>query len=149
MKEMIAQRDKKIWIFALIMETLLVLSMGSFVKTFINTSMHWLVIVMIVCISLSVLSSLWGLFGLPNYVIVKEDENLVIHNGIRKQTLCLRDIVSVELPPKEKPNYRSLGMIILRANTEKGEKNINIFDIKNPESVVEKINQLLKNKTQE
>ena len=143
MKEILAKRDRKIWIYALILILLVALSMGNFIKTFINTDMRWLVIVMVILVSASFLSALWGLIGLPDYVIVKEDGNLIIYNGIIKQTLPIKDILSAELPKNNTPLYQGLDRIVLRVNTEKGEKNIHVCYIKNPQSVVDTINQLL------
>ena len=95
----------------------------------------------IVCAVLSILVAVvGGLIVLPNEVLVKEDEVLIIYNGIfNKKMLNFGSILSVEGKGKETKN----GSILLKVQTENGEESISVYQIKDKKTVVETLNNLI------
>ena len=94
----------------------------------------------IVCSGLTILLAVVGLIVLPNEVLVKEGGTLVIYNGLfNKKTLDWGSILSAEVKGKDSKN----GSILLKVQTEKGEENISVNQIKDKKMVVENLNNLI------
>ena len=145
MKEIIAKRDRRVWIFDIILLFVVAATSEDFIKKFINTDMHWVFVAFVCCGMASFLIILWSIFFLPDGAIVKDGEQLILYNGMQKKTVLISQIICAEIPNAKKSNLMNdyLGLIVLRVNTEKGEKKINVPYLKDPELAVENVNQLL------
>ena len=94
----------------------------------------------IVCATLTIVVAVVALIVLPDEVLIKEGETLVICNGIfNKKTLAWDTILSAETKGKDRKN----GDIVLKIKMENGEESISVYQIKEKKTVVETLNNLI------
>ncbi|MDE5593903.1 MAG: hypothetical protein K2I75_08235 [Clostridiales bacterium] len=145
MKEILAKRDKS---FFLIIVAVGLASLAIWIPGLVYFPR--LQLIYIFGISFMGFVTLIGTIGLclPKWVIIKEGNNIIIHNGFRgfkKKTLQISDIVGAkvqEFPQqsKAKPN----GNIVLTVKSENSStKDIIVIQIKNTAEVVQKLNLLI------
>lgn len=145
MKEIIAFRDKSF--FYIIVATGLV-SLAIWIPGLVYFPR--LRLIYIFGISFMGFISLVGTIGLclPKWVIIKESNTIIIHNGFRgfkKKTVQISDIVGVkvqEFPQQNK--VKQNGNIVLTLKSENSStKDMVVINIKNTAEVVEKLNALI------
>ncbi len=144
MKTIIAKRDKNIFWFILFMVLFSCLVSGYTIVKSLTTDFRWIGIFAIVCLSFITLISLVSLIALPNAVIIKEDENIIIYQGVFKKTIGFASVISAEVAPihpKEKESKS--GSILLKIKTENGQEDILIHQIKDKKNAVEQFNKLI------
>ena len=144
MKTVIAKRDKSIFLFFLLGVLITLLINGYNIVKFIMY-MRIFGIFCVVCLGIMTLVSLFGLIVLPNEVLVKEDETLIIYQGVfNKKTLTWDSILSAEVVSTQ---YRGKetknGSILLKVQTENGEESVSVHQIKDKKMVVENLNNLI------
>ena len=144
MREVIAKRDKSIFCFFLLGVLITLLINGyNLVKFIIYIRVFG--VFCVVCLGLITLISLFCLILLPNEVLVKEDETLIIYQGVfNKKTLAWDSILSAEVVSTQ---YRGKetknGSILLKVKTENGEESISVYQIKDKKTAVETLNNLI------
>ena len=144
MREVIAKRDKSIFCFFLLGVLITLLINGyNLVKFIIYIRVFG--VFCVVCLGLITLISLFCLILLPNEVLVKEDETLIIYQGaFNKKTLAWDSILSAEVVSTQ---YRGKetknGSILLKVKTEDGEESISVHQIKDKKTVAETLNNLI------
>ena len=142
-KNIIAKSDKSFFLF---------ISVISFASLFIH--FNWLKIPSLRWVGIFFVSTLIFMFVLgivmfvilPNNVILQEQENLVVYQGMFKEKISLTDLLQVELTRLQRGEKKKKnGGIILTAKTENGgETKINVM-VKDKEQVVKKIREIIEN----
>lgn len=142
-KNIIARSDKSFFLF---------LSLINFAGLFIafyfikSPSLRWFGIFYISTLIFMLVLSVVMLIILPNNVILQEQENLVVYQGMFKEKIALTDLLQVEITQLQRGEKRKKnGGIILTAKTENGgEAKINVI-VKDKEQVVKKISKIIEN----
>lgn len=145
MKTVLAKRDKSIfWFFLLGVLITLIINGYNFVK-FLRSDFRWFGIFSIACLSIITFIALFGLIALPSAVLVKEDETLIVYQGLaNKKKIVWSSILSAEVLVLQEKKESKNGDILLKIKTEKGEETLSVHQIKDKKSVVENLNNLLK-----
>jgi hypothetical protein len=108
MREVIAKRDKSIfWFFLLGVLITLIINGYNFVK-FLNSDLRWVGIFSIACLGIIIFVALFGIIILPNAVLVKEDETLIIYLGLLKKTISWDSVISAEIIPSQNKEKETL-----------------------------------------
>lgn len=148
MKEIIAERDKSSFWFITGVGAISLI--GSIIGLFSIPRFFSFYIFGIICMSFITIVGAIGLC-LPKWVILKENDTLIILNAFRsfkKRKIKINDVVEARVQPlpqqfQEKQN----GNIILKIRMKENEtKDILIINIKNKSDAIEKLNLLVKNK---
>ena len=142
-KNTIAKSDKSFFLFITVI---------SFASLFIH--FNWLKIPSLRWVGIFFVSTLIFIFVLgvvmliilPNNVILQDQENLVVYQGMFKEKIALTDLLQVELAQVWRGEKRKKnGGIMLTAKTENGgETKINVM-VKDKEQVVKKIREIIDN----
>lgn len=145
MKEIIAEREKRAFLFITVVG--LISTVGCIFGLIYIPSFFWLYLFGIVVIGFCTLVCAVGLC-FPKWVIIREDDNIVIHNGFRgfrKVTYKITDIVGVEVQElKQQGNVKPYGNIVLTVKDENSTtKDILVINIKNKSKAVEKLNFII------
>ena len=145
MKTVLAKRDKSIfWFFLLGVLITLIINGYNFVK-FLHSDLRWFGIFSIACLGIITFVALFGLIALPSAVLVKEDETLIVYQGLaNKKKIVWSSILSAEVLVLQEKKESKNGDILLKIKTENGEESISVHQIKDKKSVVENLNNLLK-----
>lgn len=144
MKEIVAERDKS---FFLLIAAVGLLSLTACIMGLVYISrFRWFYIF---GISVMGFITLVGTIGLcfPKWVIIKEGNTIIIHNGFRglkKKTLQISDIVGVKVQEFKQQSKVKNGNIVLTIKSENSStKDMVVINVKNNSEVVEKLNSLL------
>ena len=144
MKTVIAKRDKSVFWFFLGLVLISCAINGNNIIALLYSDFRWLGIFFIVGLSIITLISVLCLVLLPNAVIIKEDERLIVYRGVFKRSVMLSEIIQAELAPlASNQKDRKSGDIILRIKTENGEEKFLVPQIKDKKNAVEQVNNLL------
>ena len=109
-----------------------------------NPDYRWVGIFFVSVIIFTIIFSLIALIILPNYAIVKEGGNLILHQGLFKTVLPIETISSVEIAPLQNGEIMSThGNIIIKAKGSNEQEETFIINVKNKIEVVERINLLI------
>ena len=145
MKEIIAKRDKSF--FLIIVAVGLASLTGCIMGLIYIPKFRWFYIFGISAMGFITLVGTIGLC-LPKWVIIKEGNNIIIHNGFRgfkKKTIQISDIAGAkvqEFPQQSKAKQN--GNIILTVKSENSStKDMVVIQIKNTAEVVDKLNLLI------
>ena len=141
-REIIAKNNsKKFFVFVLVVFLVSLPTSFNFLK---NPDFRWVGIFFISVIIFTVLFSLIMLIILPNYAIVKEEENVIIWQGIFKTVLPIETILNVEIVPLQNGEIMSKnGNILIKVKNESNEGKVFTINVKNKEEVVERLNLLI------
>jgi hypothetical protein len=145
MKTVIAKRDKSIFYFFLLCVLGTLLLNGHNLVRCLRSDLRWFGIFSIACLSIITFIALFGLIALPVAVLVKEDETLIVYQGLaNKKKIAWSSILSAEVLVLQEKKESKNGDILLKIKTEKGEESISVYQVKDKKSVVENLNNLLK-----
>ena len=141
-REIIAKNNsKKFFVFVLVVFLVSLPTSFNFLK---NPDFRWVGIFFISVIIFTVLFSLIMLIILPNYAIVKEEENVIIWQGIFKTVVPIKTISIVEIIPLQNGEVMSKhGNIAIKVkNLNEPEKTYTV-NVKNKIEIVERLNLLI------
>ena len=142
-KNIIAKSDKSFFLF---------LSLINFASLFIafyfikSPSLRWFGIFYISTLIFMLVLSVVMLIILPNNVILQEQENLVVYQGMFKEKIALTDLLQVELAQLQSgKNRKKNGGIVLTIKIKEGEETKLHLLVKDKEQVVKKIKEIIEN----
>lgn len=142
-KNIIAKSDKSFFLF---------LSLINFASLFIHfnwikiPSLRWVGIFFISTLIFMFVLGVVMLIILPNNVILQEQENLVVYQGMFKEKIALADLLQVELAQLQSgKNRKKNGGIVLTIKINEGEETKLHLLVKDKEQVVKKIKEILEN----
>ncbi len=145
MKEIIAERDKNF--FLLITSVGFISVLAGVIALIYIPNFTWLYIFVI---ALMGFVTVVGVIGLcfPRWVIIRELNTIIIHNGFRgfrKKNFDLSDIVQVEVQEfSQQSKFKRNGNIKLTIKSEvSSTKDFVVINIKNVSDVVDKLNSLI------
>ena len=142
-KNIIAKSDKSFFLF---------ISVISFASLFIHfnwikiPSLRWVGIFFVSTLIFMFVLGVVMLIILPNNVILQEQENLVVYQGMFKEKIALADLLQVELAQLQSGKKRKKnGGIVLTIKIKEGEETKLHLLVKDKEQVVKKIKEILEN----
>ena len=147
MKEIIGIRSKKMATNMLVVIIVAGLLYISNFHRFIESELRGLVITTYILIGAAIVVGINNIFFIPNYVIIRDGDDIILRNGWWKKTIPLKYITKVQLLSKDKEKKMKLlfnpETVRFYCMTEKGEKKYEICDVKNKEEAVERMHELL------
>ena len=141
-REIIAKNNsKKFFVFVLVVFLVSLPISFNFLK---NPDWRWFGIFFISVIIFTVLFSLIMLIILPNYAIVKEEENIIVWQGMFKTVVPIETISTVEIMPLQNGEVMSKhGNIAIKVKDLNEQEKTFRVNVKNKVEIVERLNLLI------
>ena len=138
-KNIIAKNDKSFFLF---------ISLISFASLFIQV--YWLTIPSLRWVGIFFISTLIFMFVLgivmfvilPKNAIVQEQENLVVYQGLFKESISFSDVLKVEFACVKRDKKKNGGIILTAKSENGGEKKFSLT-VKDKEQAVQKIREMI------
>ena len=149
MKEIIAKRNKSVFVFFIAIALFSLVLNGWNMQKFLNTEHRWFAIFFLCTIGFIFFVGVTCLVLLPNAAIIKDGENLIVYRGVFKSIIKISDLIDVEegvrLSPKGKDaKVAKITEIKLTVKSGDEEKIVWVGDIKNKADVVKRLKGIKK-----
>lgn len=149
MKEVVGMRSKKMAVVLFIIIVMVGVIYVPMFYQYLQSSLRGLILTIYILLSIAAFLGISNIFFIPNAVIVKDGENIILRNGWWKKKIPITNITRVELLSKERENTIKLLLnpetVRLYYKTEAGEKIYEVCDVRNKEKAIERLNELIAN----